>query len=115
GEDLQKTVYGAKYVVVPSLWHDNAPNVVYESFAAGKPVIATALGGLREQVTDQTGILVEPKNYEQLAEALDRLSSSSDLVVQLGQNARELVEQKHTIEAHTEHLIQLFNSVKGTV
>jgi glycosyltransferase involved in cell wall biosynthesis len=111
GEELQRIVGGAKYVVVPSLCFDNTPNVVYESFAAGKPVIASALGGLPEQVDDETGILVEPGNVSQLAAAIDRLSASPEMIDTLGQGARRRVEEKHSIEDHVDRLLRLFSEI----
>ena len=108
GRELQEIVRGAKYVVVPSLWHDNAPNVVYESFAAGKPVVASALGGLCEQVTADTGVLVEPGNVDELAEAIVRLSGTPDLLEELGRNARRRVEEEHGVEIHVRRLLDVF-------
>jgi glycosyltransferase involved in cell wall biosynthesis len=108
GDELNKIVSGAEHVVVPSLWHDNAPNVVYESFAAGKPVIASALGGLREQVTADTGILVSPGDVEDLAKALKRMSQVQGLTEELGRAARRKVEEEHRIDSHAEQLLGLF-------
>lgn len=111
GEELRRIVCGAKYVVVPSLWHDNAPNVVYEAFAAGKPVIGTALGGLTEQITDKVGLLVEAGNREQLRDAMTRLSSDADIVERLGKNARQTAEDEYGISTHTDRLLTMFESV----
>lgn len=110
GKDLQEMVYGAKYVVVPSMWYDNAPNVVYEAFAAGKPVVGTALGGLCEQVTSDTGVLVEPGNVAELSEALDRMSADAELIEQLGKAARRRVEEQNAIENHASRLLDLFTT-----
>jgi glycosyltransferase involved in cell wall biosynthesis len=114
GEELHEIVYGAKYVVVPSLCFDNSPNVVYESFAAGKPVIGSALGGIREQVTEDTGILVEPGNVEHLAQAMSRLSDSPQLIVDLGKNSRDRVIKDHNIESHVDRLLGLFDSIRSS-
>ena len=111
GEELQEIVRGAKYVVVPSLWYDNTPNVVYESFAAGKPVVASALGGLCEQVTEETGVLVEPGNICELTAAITRLSSAPELLDKMGRSARRLVEQEYGIENHVKRLLGLFEEV----
>lgn len=113
GDELRSVVSGAKYVVVPSLWYDNAPNVIYESFAAGKPVIGSALGGIREQINDSTGILVEPGNVLELSEAIKRLSSSPELIVKLGQGARQQVVEHNNIADHACRLIGLFNRVRA--
>lgn len=59
------------WVVAPSIWHENAPLVVLEARAAGRPVIASGLGGLAEMVTDGVdGLLVPPGDAAALAEAM---------------------------------------------
>lgn len=109
GDELREIVRGAKFVIVPSLDFDNCPNAVYESCAAGKPVIASERGGLPEQVSQDTGILVEPGNIEQLADAIIRLSGSAESVKELGRNARKRVEVHHNIETHVDRLLKLFD------
>jgi glycosyltransferase involved in cell wall biosynthesis len=111
GEDLRKLVQRSRYVVVPSMWYDNMPNVVLEAFAAGKPVIGTALGGIREQITPETGILVEAGNTSQLADSMMRLSRDSELVEWMGRNARERVLSHYDVQTHVERLFQVFDDV----
>ncbi len=54
---------GYDFVVVPSQWLETGPLVVLEAFAAGVPVIGSALGGLLDKVTDGVdGLLVRPFN-----------------------------------------------------
>ena len=51
------------FLVVPSQWLETGPMVVLEAFAAGVPVIGSALGGLPHQITDNVdGLLVRPFN-----------------------------------------------------
>src|SRR5581483_113566 len=59
-DGLGAALAGAAFCVAPSEWHDNQPFSVLESFAAGRPVISTSLGGLPELVEDRvTGLVVE--------------------------------------------------------
>jgi len=111
GVELQQIVSRAKFIVVPSIWLDNSPNVIYESFAAGKPVIGSALGGICEQVNENTGILVEPGNIEELSKAIVKLNSSPDLIIQMGQAARKQVVERHNIQDHVDRLLKLFSEV----
>ena len=49
------------FVLVPSQWLETGPLVALEAFAAGVPVIGSALGGLLHQITDDVdGLLVRP-------------------------------------------------------
>lgn len=66
------------------------PNTVIEAMAAGRPVVATAVGGTIDAVTDgETGILVEPSNVSGMAAALSRLMNEPLLAARLGSAARE--------------------------
>lgn len=60
--------------VMPSRHWEAFPLVLLEAYAAGRPVVATRLPGLRDVVRhEQTGLLVELENVEQLAAALQRI------------------------------------------
>jgi len=50
GDKLKTTIKKAALVIVPSVWFENAPFAVLESYALGKPVIASRIGGLPELV-----------------------------------------------------------------
>lgn len=57
--------------VVPSLCYENSPTVIYESFRAGVPVIASDIGGVGELITHgENGYLFEPGNVDALKEAI---------------------------------------------
>jgi glycosyltransferase involved in cell wall biosynthesis len=69
------------------------PTVILEALALGKPVIATAVGGIPEVVREGVnGILVSPKSPETIAKALERLLSNSGLRRKLGRAAAESVK-----------------------
>jgi len=59
----------AALTVVPSVWFDNSPVVVYESFASGTPVLGSAIGGITELIGEGvTGYVVPPGDAAALAE-----------------------------------------------
>lgn len=70
-EDVATQLRGAKLVVLPS-YREGVPNVLLEASASGIPVVATAVGGIPEVVTKDTGILVEPRNSNELATAIEQ-------------------------------------------
>jgi glycosyltransferase involved in cell wall biosynthesis len=75
-------------LVVPSIWYENTPLVIYSSMAAGCPVIATNLGGMSEAIADRTnGLLFEKGNIPQLAARLRELADNRNLLRQLAANA----------------------------
>jgi glycosyltransferase involved in cell wall biosynthesis len=84
---------GHQFAVLPS-HHEGLPNAVLEAMAAGLPVIATAVGGVPEIVTDGvTGLLVPPHEPRELAAAIARLTGDPRLRVTLGQAARHAAER----------------------
>jgi L-malate glycosyltransferase len=63
------------------------------ALAAGKPVVATRVGGVAEVVEDRTcGLITAPGDYAGLAESIHRLGASPDLCQQFGRRARERAE-----------------------
>jgi glycosyltransferase involved in cell wall biosynthesis len=71
-------------IVVPSIWYENAPFVIQEAQAAGVPVLASHLGGMRELVADERdGLLFEPGSARSLAAQIRRLVHEPDLLERL--------------------------------
>ncbi len=113
GEALWKLYRGARAVVVPSLWEEVFGLVALESMAAGKPVIASNIGGLPEIVADrETGFLVTPGSASSLAEAIDRLANDAPLAQGLGQAARERVIAQFGLEKHYRGLMQIYEEAR---
>ena len=85
--------------VLPSLY-EGFGIAILEAMAAGKPVIATAVGGIPEFVKPgATGILVEPGNAGALADAIETLLADPDRARRLGANARALVQERHEMSS----------------
>ncbi len=63
-------VYNQSLFTVLFSNYENMPVVISESFACGKPVVATSVGGIPEIVNESTGILVPPRNEEKLTTAI---------------------------------------------
>ncbi|MGH2975485.1 MAG: glycosyltransferase family 4 protein [Solirubrobacterales bacterium] len=84
----------ALFTVVPSLLPETFGLVALETAAAGKPIVASAIGGLTDVVVDgETGLLVAPGNREALSTAMQRLLADPDLRAQMGAAARLRAEE----------------------
>jgi len=76
--------------VVPSLNYESFSYTCAQAMAAGLPVVASRIGGISETVDDgKSGMLIEPGNFQKLAEALIRLTRDPDLRLRMGQAGRE--------------------------
>lgn len=82
------------FTVVPSLLPETFGLVALETAAAGKPIVASRIGGLTDVVAeDETGILVTPGSREELAAAMRQLIGDGELRARMGDAARERVKQ----------------------
>jgi glycosyltransferase involved in cell wall biosynthesis/peptidoglycan/xylan/chitin deacetylase (PgdA/CDA1 family) len=96
-------------VFVLSSVSEGLPVSVLEAMAAELPVVASRVGGLPELVRDgETGLLVEPRNPEQLAAALGRLVADRDLCRRLGAAGRAVVESHFDPEAFARAHVDLY-------
>jgi len=76
------------FTVVPSLVPETFGLVALETAAAGKPIVASEIGGLTDVVRDgKTGLLVRPGNREALATAMGRLIADPEMRERMGQAA----------------------------
>jgi glycosyltransferase involved in cell wall biosynthesis len=73
--------------VLPSLT-EGTPNGIVEAMACGLPVIASAIGGVTDMITPETGLLVPPGEPEALARAMTLLAGDRDLRERMGRAAR---------------------------
>lgn len=75
-------------LVVPSLWQENTPLVIYSAQSARCPVVASDVGGIAEVIEHEVnGLLFEPGNSSQLAHALERLALDRALLHRLSIHA----------------------------
>ncbi|HEX8303056.1 glycosyltransferase [Sphingomonas sp.] len=89
GEELDLILSRARFVVVPSIWHENFPYVINQSFAFGRPVIGSHRGGITELVSDgERGLVVEPDDIDSIAAAMRRLATDEGEARRLGRAAK---------------------------
>ena len=112
--DLPDLFSAADSVLMPSL-NEGFPRTAIEAMAAGKPVIATGVGGTPEAIVDgETGILVPPKDIEAMASALVELVGDPELQSQLGAAGRERAMQNYSVENYVTRLDTLYRQLLGS-
>jgi glycosyltransferase involved in cell wall biosynthesis len=83
--------------VMPSLF-EGLGVAALEAMAAGKPIVATKVGGLAESVVDgQTGLLVVPANGKAIADAIGKLVAEPEVAREMGVRGRQRVVENFTM------------------
>lgn len=89
---LREQIWNSSIVVIPSLY-EGLPCSLLEAMSCAKPVVATRVGGMPDVIEDaHSGIIVESRNPEALAEAISMLYGDEKMQVEMGSNARKYVE-----------------------
>jgi len=109
GAELERTIANSRFTVLPSHAYETLGKTILESYAAARTVVATDLGSRRELINEgKTGLLYQKGDVEQLAAAIDLLSSQPALADKMGNAGRELVQRNYTPEAHYRALVTLY-------
>ena len=98
--------------IVPSEWYDNFPNVVLESYAYKKAVIATDFGSLKYMVDDgRTGLTFKYKDISDLRNKVSYLCEHKEEAMKMGEEAYELLVKDYSPAVHYEKLMKLFSEM----
>jgi glycosyltransferase involved in cell wall biosynthesis len=97
--DIPEIMRASNFLVCPSL-QEGLAGVIREAMAVGLPVIATRVGGNPEIVKDnETGILIEPKNSNAIANAIVSLMGKAGDAQRMGKKGREFVMEKFLVDS----------------
>lgn len=111
-EDIPDCLAAVSVVVLSSV-SEGFPFTVLEALAMARPLVATAVNGVREIVEpDVTGLLVPPRRPDLLARAVWSLLEEPERARALGQAGRKAVEARFPLERMVERLERLY--LRGT-
>lgn len=113
GSPLHQMIAGAKALVLPSEWYENAPVSLLEAYSLGRPVIGTNIGGIPELIQHgETGLTAAPGEPDDLAHALtamDQLSRNQRR--EMGQRGRYWVQKEFSQKAFLERTMNLYRDL----
>jgi glycosyltransferase involved in cell wall biosynthesis len=110
--DKVAEVFSAATVVVLPYLDATQTAVIPLAYGYGRPVVASAVGGIVDMVEDgKTGILVEPRNERALADALCTILTDKALAGRMGRNAREFAKTRLSWESSAAATANLYQSV----
>lgn len=85
--DVENIIPSCDALVLPS-FSESFGLVLIEALACGKPVIGSDVGGISEIIEDNVGLLINPKDNQSVANAIDKLVNDENLRMILSMNAR---------------------------
>lgn len=107
-DDVPARLEEADIFVLPSR-SEAFPNAVLEAMAAGRPVVASSVGGIRELIDhEHTGLLVPPDDSRALAERIGRLMADAPFAARLGASARARARARYSFERMVESFEQMY-------
>lgn len=112
GEAMDEELGACRFVVIPSIWHENFPYVINQSFAFGKPVVGSNRGGITELVADgERGLVYEATEPEALANAIRGLWDNSEMVKAMGENAKAFSDREFNDKRFCQNLETIYAEV----
>ena len=115
-EEMIKALYDARIgIIIPhpiERYKTNYPVKLFEYMAAGLPVIASREGESGDFVREASvGILVDPLNVEEIAQAIISLLNDQSMAADMGRRGRQLIFEKYNWEKESEKLLQLYQTL----
>lgn len=112
GDGVDHLLLNCRAAVLPSECVENAPMAVLEAMMLARPVIASRIGGVPEQIRDGLdGILVTPSDEVELAAAMRVLADTPHLADRLGRSAHERASAQFSPDRHTASLLRVYGAV----
>lgn len=113
--DVPQILAVANLLVLPSS-SEGLPLVILEAMAAGKPVIATSVGGVAEIVShEETGLLVPVDDVSALAEAILWMVENPEFARVMGSKALEIVRANFSVEKMQQEVFSIYEQVLGNI
>jgi glycosyltransferase involved in cell wall biosynthesis len=111
-QDSTKRFYAiADIAVLPSV-SEGSSNALLEAMATGVPVVATAVGGTPEIVTnEESALLVRPGNASEMGAAISRLATDAELGRRLAERSRQLIRERHAPDARARRLCAIYKGI----
>lgn len=99
----------AKFLIVPSIWHEPFGLVVLEAFAHGRPLVVSSRGSLSE-IAGDSGLVVNPARPEEIAQACDRLFGETKLAQEMGARGMKRLQQIYNRDIWLEKIREVYGS-----
>jgi len=110
-DNLLEWYHKVDVFVLPSLW-EGIPLALLEAMSCGLPCVCTAVGGVRDIISDSgVGYIVPPDDPDSMSARITQLLKDKALRKEMGKRARELIKEKYTIEHMAEGILRTYLEV----
>lgn len=110
--DVPRIMAASDVVVHSSSEPEPFGRVIVEAMAAGRPVVATAAGGVLDIIEDQvSGLLVSPRDSTSMARAIQQLLQNRDQARTMGQCARRQAGERFSVERHVAAVQRIYQRI----
>ncbi len=106
-------IANAKFVVLPSIWYDNSPNVISEAGLLGRPLIVSDRGGSKEMVLNkESGLIYKADSVRELTEKIHfMLELDSEERKQMGEKQKKFIEKINDQENYYNNLMEIYQNL----
>lgn len=109
-KDVPHIISASEIVVHSASEPEPFGRVIVEGMMAGRPVVATATGGVLEIIeNNSTGLLVPPKDSSSMAKAIMHLLSNPTDAKRIGQRAKQITRQRFNVKTHVKRIDAIYN------
>lgn len=112
GDELKPYLLRCRLVVVPSLWFEPSPYVIYQALASGKAVVASEMGGMPDLITPETGRLAPAGDAGALAGRLESIAFDDAKLREMGRAARRWAEVNLSPATYYEKLMDVYEQAR---
>jgi glycosyltransferase involved in cell wall biosynthesis len=114
-DELAQEFADASVIAVPSVWPEPFGLTGIEGFAAGRPAVATATGGIADWLEDGvSGLLVAPGDVRAFANALEQILSDPVRADAMGSAGARALAEKFTVEHHVAAILGAYEAARST-
>lgn len=107
-ERIEEVFRETDVLILPSIWPENQPVTITEAMASRTPVIASAIGGIPELVTDgYNGYLFRPGSAEELAEKMSEFVICPERIERFGENGFQKIKD-NTFEHQVDRICRVY-------